>query len=341
MRYFGFFLVVLSFATLTFGEPPVKDREVDPFGGSDPFSGDGPSDGSYLSRGVKKDSPKRESWHDALERGYHADSQKPLVAFLKAWHANSKPVAAELLNKKLPFEQEVYKIFGLLFKPDEKAYRDTQYLLVQKEIDVVVVNSSLDSQFDPKTEYGYRDLDRIRQDKRGLIDMETGKPVYGDNEKIEVGEYEIHLVNDREDLWHLKTSEVVVKDFRPPVKFEGKKILYLQDKYLRHLVRFLTENKGHGNLLRGERYWEEECGSEERGRRLEYLNKRLLILPGHWGRGWVFASYPTITRIYFSSDLNRAIVHYRAPFYRGGRALLEKDAQGVWKIVWMKILWQE
>jgi hypothetical protein len=44
---------------------------------------------------------------------------------------------------------------------------------------------------------------------------------------------------------------------------------------------------------------------------------------GHWGRGWHFATHPTIDCLVLSTELKTAIVYFRCE-YEGGATLLER-----------------
>ena len=240
-------------------------------------------------------------WAAELERGYHAGSQAPLVAFLDAWHADSKPVTANTLKKKLPFEQDVYGIYFAFFTPAEEIYDNTKYVIIQDEITVAVVDSDLREEFT---------LEPLKR----------------------------HL-NRVENLAEI--SNLVVKDFRPHVYAEtnGKKVLYRQDKYIAPLLGLVTQDKDPFELLRGNRYEWEENRSKERRKRLEYLNPALKIVPGpgHWGsNGWSFETYPTVSRIYLGSDMKRAIVRYRVGSHLG-EALLDKDKGDHWELLSRRI----
>ncbi|MCO6046112.1 hypothetical protein NG895_19605 [Aeoliella sp. ICT_H6.2] len=95
-------------------------------------------------------------WKAELDEGYAAHSSKPLTEFLEAWHAESKPVSAEMLAKKPAFEQDVYAIFQVLYQPDQQLYKDTAYAVVQDKIAVTIVDSDLQRVFDQGI---YSDLD--------------------------------------------------------------------------------------------------------------------------------------------------------------------------------------
>lgn len=132
-------------------------------------------------------------------------------------------------------------------------------------------------------------------------------------------------------------SSIVVKDFRPHVAVrDNQKLLFLHDKYLSYLVGFVTQDKNTDRLLRGDNYLWEEHGSEERQKRLGYLNTVVRILPGHWTTGWIFETEPTVGRVFLSSDMKRAILRYTQQ-YGFGEALLEKTEAHTWKLISMRI----
>jgi hypothetical protein len=246
-------------------------------------------------------SAQTKDWSAELERGYKANSQEPLDAFLDAWYSDSQPVTADRFRKKLPFEQDAYDIYCRLFAPDRERYRNAKYVIIQDEITVVVVDSDL------RAEFMAEPFDRHYKRMKNLVEV----------------------------------SRVVVKDFRPAVKDFGlrlkdKKVLYLQDKYLCRLVDFLTQNKDRDMLSFGGRYHSEENTSSERQRRLQYLNTALNIRRGSWGTGWTFETHPEVSVIYFSADMKRAIVRYHIDSHHG-EALLERVADTGWEFLSMKI----
>ncbi len=232
-------------------------------------------------------------WAAKLEQGYQSGSQEPLIAFLDAWHADSKPITADIMKKKLPFERDVYDVYSSFFSMTyEDIYDKTKYVIIPNKINVVVVDSDMQVEFTLEP----RDRHLGRVDK--LIETRT-------------------------------VSRVVIEDFRPyfnDVRFEDKwRVLYWQDKYIAALLGFLTQHKNPYELLRGDLYWQETAGTQDRKKRLQYLNTPLQIVPGHWGRGWIFETYPTVSKICLNSKRNRAIIRYRALGYRFGEALLEKS----------------
>ncbi len=159
----------------------------------------------------------------------------------------------------------------------------------------------------------------VDSDFRGLKDVESWKSV---------------------DVVHKAPviSQIQVRQFRPSLTFPKRKIVYVQDDYLAPMLGFLTQDNGGYAML--DRYAQEECVSEERQRRLKYLNSRLKIVPGHWGTGWHFETHPRITAVYFSADLKQAVVSYRE-YYGGGEAIMNATQNGQWKVIAREDTWVE
>ncbi|MEM8671802.1 MAG: hypothetical protein AAGG48_30065 [Planctomycetota bacterium] len=136
-------------------------------------------------------------------------------------------------------------------------------------------------------------------------------------------------------------SEITIRDFRPQLAVKGKEVLYLDDRRVHAILRFLT-----GKSIALDRYWDEPNGFYdftdkyvERKRRLEYLNCVLGIVPGHWGTGWHLATHPEITCLVLASDLKTAVVYFRHG-YGGGVALLSsKDNK--WVVTHREKTWVE
>lgn len=192
-------------------------------------------------------------------------------------------------------------------------------------------------------------VERVVYDLYGAFFVPGGRSCEASGYVIVQDEVEVVIVDadlrnafmeplDRESLVRtLPTiSHLVLRDFRPALAIQGKKVLYLDAPHLSAMVGFLTGQSG--DRVAG-RYWNEESNSPERRQRLEYLNTALRILPGHWGTGWHFTTHPYVRSIYFSSSLDRALVCYRSG-YGGGDARMERDGER-WKILRMEDTWVE
>lgn len=121
-------------------------------------------------------------------------------------------------------------------------------------------------------------------------------------------------------------SHLIVEDFRPEVPKTKKKVLYLDEDHLSELLYFLHREPVP---VRKKDYI--VSSSDEHYRRLDYLNRVLTILPGHWGKGWHFETHPYVFSIQFNPTLSRAVLHFRVG-YGGGEALLERSEEN-WVVV--------
>ncbi len=245
-----------------------------------------------------------------LERGYQANSQDQLIAFIDAWHADSKPIATDTLRKKPSFERDVYNIFYSFYGSD-KEYDNIKYIIIQNNISVRIVDSDLREEFIAES-YSEHDA---RLAKLKFIS------------KIEIEDFRPNIIE---------------------ADLTDKKVLYLQDKYLGCLLGFITQEKHTDKMVSGKGYMREKAGGKERENRLKYLNTVLKIIPGHSDRGWDIETQPLVQSIYLSSDSKRAIVFYKVPYYRYGEALVVKNThkppihyENEWEVVAKKTLEME
>ena len=124
--------------------------------------------------------------------------------------------------------------------------------------------------------------------------------------------------------------------FRPPVHFDGKKVVYLTPKYEKLLNSFL----GNQHVDLGEEDIMQPAYSKGNSRsKHTFLNKAALIFYGHWGGYWQYETYPKANQIIFNPEMNRAVVLFRF-VYEGGEAILEKH-NGEWKMVDLRFTWIE
>lgn len=235
-------------------------------------------------------------WGVELVRGYTSDAKQPLLDFLNDWHARSKPISPQLLKRKPAFEQAVYDLYGAFFRPDERHYKTTEFIVIQDKLDVRIVNSDFRRVFEAKT-----------QDHESLV------------RKLP------------------QISHLVFKDFRPQIKQDGKKLLYLEQDRLAAMLTFLTETNGYRMI---DRYWDEDCESDEQKARLRYLNSALEVFPGHWGTGWHFETHPYVNTVYLSAEFKKAVLVYRV-YYGFGEVLMTHEDDGGWKIVSNKGTFEE
>lgn len=252
------------------------------------------------------------SW---LEAGFANDDMKPLTRFLEAWHKYATPVTAEELAKKPEFEREAYAAYRAFFAPD-KPYLERTYVMIQKELEVVLVDDDMADIRERAALQPFRDFQRVP----------------------------------------LRTiSRIVLKDFRPSVAVNGPKVIYLEDNHLHELLSFLVagrEEEPHYSGALVDSYWDIPHGAdpfhhdpEKREhtvgqRRLDYLNTQLEIVAGHWEKGWHFETHPMAYRVYLSRDRRVAVVEFREHF-GGGEVYLGRDDHGKWKVLARERNWIE
>lgn len=113
-----------------------------------------------------------------------------------------------------------------------------------------------------------------------------------------------------------------LKNFRPNVVFEETTTLVLTRNYANALSEFLSQEKGR----------------EELNSRLQFLNSKLKIVPGHWG-GWHFITHPEVSSMMFEENLQKATVFFRIR-YEGGEAVFERTNAG-WRMISSTLTWIE
>lgn len=125
-------------------------------------------------------------------------------------------------------------------------------------------------------------------------------------------------------------------EFRPPVHFEGKKIVYLTKGYTELLNAFLGNvhtELGEQNIM------QPAFPIEESEKRHKFFTQAALIFYGHWGGYWQYETYPKANIIIFNQNMDRAKVLFRF-IYEGGETILEKQ-NGEWIVVESRFTWIE
>jgi hypothetical protein len=140
-------------------------------------------------------------------------------------------------------------------------------------------------------------------------------------------------------------SQLTIHDFRPRLKIDGKKVLYLDERHLDAMLRFLTgrdESLVDAYWHEPNGYWESRQSGVNKGpeERRVYLEKYLPVAPGHWEVGWHFVSFPQIDLLLIDSKLETVIILYRGGFSGGGDALMQR-VKGEWRVIHMEVSWQE
>lgn len=111
-----------------------------------------------------------------------------------------------------------------------------------------------------------------------------------------------------------------IVDFRPPVSFPDKTILYLTDNYSSALNSFLQDNfnpLGTGGIMNP------ASPSDESALRYEYLLQEIAIIPGHWGGYWHIETHPLVYSVHLNQSVTKAKANFRVG-YMFGDAELEK-----------------
>lgn len=216
-----------------------------------------------------------------LKNAYIEESREKLSNYLNAWVYWTQPVSQEELDRKLPFDRHANDIFRLIHTPAnlrwftkwfpgkrpepsfykkiltyigvpddenwaEKIYEESQYTLIQNEIEIYIVETL------PEPD------DRSFDTERGF-----------------------------EKQMKEATTHVRILDFRPPVKPHGRTQVYLVPTLKGILEKFLESKK----VLSNETGLQSTHQDSLVNRRLEFLNRELKILRGHW-EGWHFETIP-------------------------------------------------
>ena len=267
--------------------------------------------GLLLAVGISTAIASEEDQQVRLNEGFKNNDLTPLDQYLEAWRKKRGPVSESTLAKKPEVEREAYAIFQVFFIP-AKVSVNAKYAIVQDELRVTLVDDDLGGVFAKKGEYLHSDAGLSTPEER--------------LKKLPV------------------ISRLTLQDFRPAVSREIPKVLYLSQPFLGEMLEFIVGEWKSESLYTEltERYWDVAHGNDPedvkdatlmgRRSRLQYLNSKLNILPGHFGTGWHFETHPSIGRLYLSCDYRRAVVTFREG-YGGGEAYIQKDGKDAWKVI--------
>lgn len=271
-----------------------------------------------------------------LRKAYKMQSTAMLFKFFDNW---SEEVKSNERMAKDTYVEEAYKIFATFYQPmcmndlpdsHLTMYDDKPYFIVQGSLWKICKTD--DILYKPK-EIDSFVVTRIRpllpNDTSSLIELISS--VQNDTTKLSYVFWE-----DRSCA--IASPTIVDSDieFRPPVHFDGKKVVYLTKKYKKVLDSFLGDKHvdfGKHNIM------QPSFSKEESKLKQEFINNAARIFYGHWGGYWQYETYPQANQIIFNSEMNRAIVLYRF-IYSGGEVLLEKQ-NGEWSIVKSRYTWIE
>lgn len=263
-----------------------------------------------------------------LKSAYIEGSREKLSDYLNAWVYWTKPVRQEEMDRKLPFDRHANDIYQLLYRPTNLRWF-TKWFPGKR----------------PEPPIYKKILTYI-----GVPDDENwAEKIYEDAQySLIQNEIEIYIVetlpqpDDRsfdtergfEKQMKQAIAHVRILDFRPRVKPHGRTPVYLAPTLKGILEKFLESKK----VLSNETGLQSTHQDSLANRRLEFLNRELKILRGHW-EGWHFETHPLVERIVFNRDLSKAIAEYRIK-YTGGRVYLDRTADG-WELVSAGLTWIE
>jgi len=282
-------------------------------------------------------SAQSESQAKLLREAYKLQSTKMLCEFFDNW---SEEVKSNEDEAQSPYVAEAHKVFAAFYQPQRIIARDIDCHVLYEEKNYFIVQGSLWKILQAETIlYKQEEIDSflIARICRMYPDDTTEQQDW------------IQYVRDNKPKLCYESSDAILKfdliatttldsavEFRPPVHFEGKKVVYLNKKYEKLLNSFL----GKRHIAFGEENIMQPANSKGKNQtKHEFFNNAALIFHGHWGGYWQYVTYPKANKIIFNPEMNRAVVLFRF-VYEGGEAILEKQ-NGEWKVVDFRFTWIE
>ena len=279
---------------------------------------------------------QRDPQAQLLKEAYKSKSTVLLYKFFDNWSEEVKSNEGEAQS---PYVAEAHKVFAAFYHPQQiiasdidchVLYDEKPYFIVQgslwkiskaevipyqpEEIDSFMVASVLQNFPD----------DTVKQkDWIDYVRNNNPKPEYTPYESLPFG----------------KVTTITIDsaiEFRPPVHFEGKKVVYLTEKYEKMLNSFLGKRHFKWAV---ENIMQPAQSKGKSQSKHSFFNTAALIFYGHWGAYWQYETYPEANQIIFNPEMNRAVVLFQY-VYEGGEAVLEKQ-NGEWKVVDFRFTWIE
>lgn len=272
-----------------------------------------------------------------LKEAYKTKSTKLLYTFFDNWSEEVKSNEGEAQN---PYVAEAHKVFAAFYQPQQIIAKDIDCHVLYDEQPYFIVQSSLWKILQAETIL-------YRQEEIDSLMIARIRRMYSDD-TVEQQDW-IKYVRDNHPNLCYESSDAIRQfeliatttldsavEFRPPVHFEGKKVVYLTKKYEKMLNSFL----GKRHIAFSEENIMQPAFSKGKSRsKHAFINKAALIFYGHWGGYWQYETYPEAEQIIFNPEMNRAVVMFRF-VYEGGEAVLEKQ-NGEWKVVDTRFTWME
>ena len=272
-----------------------------------------------------------------LKEAYRSKTTKLLYTFFDNWSEEVKSNEGEAQN---PYVAEAHKVFAAFYQPQQIIARDIDCHVLYNEKPYFIVQGSLWKILQAETIlYNQEEIDSLM--------IARIRRMYSDD-TVEQQDW-IKYVRDNHPNLCYESSDAIRQfeliatttldsavEFRPPVHFEGKKVVYLTKKYEKMLNSFLGKRHiafSEENIMQP---------AKSKGKSLSkhrFFNQAALIFYGHWGGYWQFETYPKANQIIFNPEMNRAVVLFRY-VYEGGEAVLEKQ-NGEWKVVDTRFTWIE
>ena len=278
-----------------------------------------------------------------LEKAYQDSSVTQLYEFFDNWSAE---ISSNEMGAPNKWVAEAHKVFKAFYQPlqldkigcgeneSRISYQDYPYFIVQNTLYMISVTDTLpfkpdefESYFTNRINQTYSN-DSVRN--KWIEYLQRGRKSF---------DYIISL-NGIPNIPAWQKIDISAVDssieFRPPVSFPDKKIVYLTYEYVQLLNKFL----GNTHVELGEHgIMQPAYAKDESRQRMQFLMKAAKIFYGHWGGYWQYETYPEVSSIIFDTRMQRAVVNFQF-VYEGGVVYMEKK-DGEWTVVSGELTWIE
>lgn len=294
--------------------------------------------GAWTADAQNNDALSLQQNAELLNAAYQNKSDKELELFLDNW---SRAVGSNEKDAPNEYVAEAHKVYAAFYQPLNLAafnymemYQDNPYFIVQGKLGYISITDNI--------VYTFHDLDSLtveyykqhyeKEDLENYLELD-------DDQKARRFQMPSYFYPNFPTFWTYPVEINKIDSaitFRPPVSFEGRKIVYLTDEYEKLLTSFLKDEHidlGENNIMQPAFSIGESKGREK------FINRKTHIIYGHWGGYWQYETYPKAYGIVFDEQLQRAVIHYRI-VYGGGYAIMEKR-DGKWTFVEAHDTWVE
>jgi len=274
-----------------------------------------------------------------LRKALEENSTEMLFEFFDNW---ANEVQSNEKKAKNPYVAEAHKVFAAFYQPMQMVKRGARQTMYDDK-PYYIVQSSL-------WKICKTDVILYKQEEIDSFMIARILPVYADDTAYQRqwlenlppegwSGYWFNYYNDWRSWNTISMPKVTVDsavEFRPPVHFEGKKVVYLTKKYKKLLDAFLEDRHvdlGENNIMQPA-YSKGDSRAKQ-----QFIDSAAHIYYGHWGGYWQYETYPEAEQIIFNPEMNRAVVLFRF-VYEGGQVILEKQ-NGEWTVVDTRFIWIE